>query len=419
MQKKPNERKGLLPSQVPSTYQKSIPFAPSTIDNVDAAMLDYIEKKLNIYTTTQKGFEKVPVVWVAPERGYSAKKDRLFRDSTGTLILPIISIERTNVAKDLSKKGSVWGNVIPTNDEKDGSIRVARRIKHDKSSLFINAETHRREGVVNFPGTRSNKIVYETISIPLPVYVEVTYKINIRTEYQEQMNDVITPFITKPGGVNYILIEKERHRYEGFIQQDFNQNNNYNSFTSEERKVESIIEIKILAYLIGEKSNQEQPKYSIRENAVSVKIPRERVIFGDKPEHEEGRYYGLAGLASLKLLEEKEAILSSDTRPGPPLTNQPDTGTSKTTGNPITTDNYIARIEFKTPSGGTGDGSTEKYITEHAFVSGTEMVFRDGVLMMPGPGNDYLIIDDSTIEWDVAPDSDENVLVSYIISTKC
>ncbi len=101
MKRKLDERKGLLSSQVPSTYTKSIPFAPSTIDNVDAAMLDYVENKLNIFTTTHKGFERVPVVWVAPKRGFSAKKDTLFSDSPGALILPIISIERTNVAKDL------------------------------------------------------------------------------------------------------------------------------------------------------------------------------------------------------------------------------------------------------------------------------------------------------------------------------
>jgi|ETNvirenome_2_60_1030617.scaffolds.fasta_scaffold00186_20 hypothetical protein len=419
MKRKLDERKGLLPSQVPSTYTKSIPFAPSTIDNVDAAMLDYVENKLNIFTTTHKGFERVPVVWVSPERGFSAKKDRLFRDSTGALILPIISIERTNVAKDLSKKGSIWGNVVPVADEKGGSIRVARRIKHDKTSNFINAESQRRKGQVNFPGYRPNKIVYETVSIPLPVYVEVTYKINIRTEYQEQMNDVVTPFITKPGGVNYILIEKENHRYEGFIQQDFNQNNNYNSFTNEERKVETTIEIKVLAYLIGEKGNQEQPRYAIRENAVSVKIPRERIVFGDEPEFEEGRYYGLAGLASLKLVDEQQFILSSDTRPGPPLVNKKvDTGTSFTSGNPITTDNYIARTEFKIPAGGVGDNSTTRFVTFHTFVSGSEMVFRDGILMKPGQADDYIIVNDSMIQFAEAPDVDENMLISYIISSK-
>jgi hypothetical protein len=39
---------------------------------------------------------------------------------------------------------------------------------------------------------------------------------------------------------------------------------------------------KILGYLVGAEANQEQPQIVIRENAVSVAIPRERTIFKDE-----------------------------------------------------------------------------------------------------------------------------------------
>ena len=38
----------------------------------------------------------------------------------------------------------------------------------------------------------------------------------------------------------------------------------------------------MLGYLVGADKNNEQPNIVIRENAVDVKIPRERTIFGDK-----------------------------------------------------------------------------------------------------------------------------------------
>ena len=41
----------------------------------------------------------------------------------------------------------------------------------------------------------------------------------------------------------------------------------------------------VLGYLIGEGANDDRPFYSIRENAVEVKIPREKAIFGDIPEY--------------------------------------------------------------------------------------------------------------------------------------
>ena len=51
--------------------------------------------------------------------------------------------------------------------------------------------------------------------------------------------------------------------------------------TTEERRFETKIDIRVLGYLIGEGQNQETPKFSIRENAVEVRIPRERVVWDD------------------------------------------------------------------------------------------------------------------------------------------
>jgi len=48
---------------------------------------------------------------------------------------------------------------------------------------------------------------------------------------------------------------------------------------------ETKIDIKTLGYIVGEGKNQEKPKIVYRENAVDVKLPREKVIFGDIPQH--------------------------------------------------------------------------------------------------------------------------------------
>jgi len=268
---------------------------------------------LKLSANKSSGFEEVPIIWVSPERAYSSKRDQLYRDKDGTLIYPIISVERSSVRKDLTVKGTVWANIPPVNDEKGGSIQVARRIKQDKTSNFQNAHAKRKRGQLNFPNMKSKRIVYETVSMPIPVYVEITYKIILRSEYQQQMNELITPFITKPGGVNYIVLRKDGHTYEGFIQPDYRQNNNFRSFTREERKLETEIEIKVLAYLIGQGRNQDQPTYVVRENAVEVKIPRERIIFDDKPEHTGGRYYGLAGVIRPRKGKKTEVFEPFDT----------------------------------------------------------------------------------------------------------
>jgi hypothetical protein len=61
----------------------------------------------------------------------------------------------------------------------------------------------------------------------MPVYLDITYSIMIRTEYQEQMNDLVTPFMTRTGGINYFIAKHDGHRFESFIQSDFTQDNNF------------------------------------------------------------------------------------------------------------------------------------------------------------------------------------------------
>ena len=277
---------------------REIPFMPSTLETVDYAIYNWLNEELGLFTTTNEGWKKVPVIWATAERSIQSREDNKLRDLDGTLILPRIVIDRTSVVKDLTKKGSVWANIQRINDKKGGSITIARRIKQDKTANFANADSRRLAGGVS--GNKqltspkrdslgriieNKKVVYETITIPMPVYLEITYSILIKTEYQQQMNDLITPFMTKTDGINYFVINHDNHKFESFIQGDIGLDNNISSMEAEYRKYESKIDVKVLGHIIGEGKNSEQPKIVVRENAVEVKIPRERVVMGDIPDH--------------------------------------------------------------------------------------------------------------------------------------
>ena len=93
------------------------------------------------------------------------------------------------------------------------------------------------------------------------------------------------PFITKTGGINYFNIEKDGHSFESFMQSDFALESNVAEIGEDERYYQTTFDIKVLAYLIGAADNQETPRVVIRENAVEVKIGRERVILGDVIDH--------------------------------------------------------------------------------------------------------------------------------------
>mgnify|MGYP003122719582 CR=1 FL=1 len=265
-------------------------FLPSTVETIDAALTGFI-KDLNIACDTNEGFKNVPVIWTSAERSFQTKDNKDLRDSTGALIKPVVTIERTNINKNLARKGALYAALPEVDDEKGGVITIARVVKQDKTQNFQNARSKRLYNQKNMRDRTANKTVYETITIPLPVYIEVSYNISLYAEYQQQINEMVSPFITKPGGINLVKIKQDGHGYEAFIQEAFNVNNNLASLTSEERKYQTNIEIKVLGYIIGADKNEEQPKIVRRENAVEVKIPRERVISGDINDFLEDGFY--------------------------------------------------------------------------------------------------------------------------------
>ena len=280
-------------------------FEPSTFETIDYSLFTWIDESVKPYATTNKGWKKTPIVWVAGERSWQVKDHKNLRDNDGALIFPMITLARNGFAKDLAKKGPFFGNIPPVNDKKGGSITIARQIQQDKTANFANAQSARREvndppvgGASNnpypqdpnFPTPPNKKIVYETITIPMPVYVDVNYEINVRTEYQQQMNEILQSFSTFTNSINYINLKYAGHQYEGFMQQDFTDNNNVAELGDETRIYETKITVKVLGYLVGGDKNSERPHVVRRQNAVEVKIPRERCMLGEIPPWRKGKY---------------------------------------------------------------------------------------------------------------------------------
>jgi len=276
-----------------------ISIMPSTIETIDKAFFNWVDDTLNVHTTTNKGWDKVPVLWVSAERAFQIKNNKELRDDAGVLRLPLMTVERTSLVKDPQMKGVAWAHIPEYNDEKGGAITVARRIKQDKTANFANADSFRLKGGMSaqsvgvgqhtFP-YNNKKIVYETVTMPMPTYVVANYEVYIQAEYQQQANEIFTPFITKTGQINNFFITEEGHKFEGFIQNDFAQKYNVKNLAEDERIYATTVNVKIIGYLIGQDTNAERPKITVRENAVEIKIPREKVIMGDINEFITNKY---------------------------------------------------------------------------------------------------------------------------------
>ncbi len=272
----------MIPEGVGRYTLKEVGLTASTIEDIDYAIVSWLKNDLNLSVRTNEGHKKVPVLWQAPERAYQVKNEKELRDQNKSLKLPLISIERTNLNKDPAKKGSFQAHLY--SDKKNGRsgrIVIARRIVGDKTRNFAVATNTRTNTGANrqkYTNRTNKKIVIQTVSIPIPVYVELEYKISIKTEYQQQINELITPFITRTGQINSFVMKRQGHTYEAFIQSGFASNNNVATLGEDTRQFSSDISINVLGYLIGDGSDKDRPIARIDENLVEYQFPNESVV---------------------------------------------------------------------------------------------------------------------------------------------
>ena len=262
---------------------------PSTLENIDTALYRFVDEVLNLHSETTDGSIKVPVVFASAERAFLSKNSAEGRDNDGTMNLPMISIERTSVSKDLSKTTSYYGPTPFFVDSIHGSyVRINRRIVEDKTNNFAAADNIKNlDGVKRTPNgqahypSNNKKIVTVSYYVPRPISINANYTIVIKTNYLQQMNNLVVPFINIGDYSKMVKVSNDGHSYEAFFDGTFNTTNSVSNMTNNERTYQTNITVGVIGYLIGEGDNQIRSKVIKRENAVEVKIPREKVIVGD------------------------------------------------------------------------------------------------------------------------------------------
>tara|TARA_R110002020_G_scaffold226406_2_gene436846 strand:+ start:1014 stop:1889 length:876 start_codon:yes stop_codon:yes gene_type:complete len=272
----------LLPTDKANYTLSEIGMLGSSLEDIDQAMVDWV-KHLELATTSNDGFKNVNVLWQAPERAYQIKHNKDLRDDAGALKLPIVSVERTAITKDPNRKGSFQAQLFSDKmNGRSGRLIIAQKIVPRKTQNFAIASGTR--STLSKPNKQkyyprvNTKVVIKSLSIPIPVYVNVDYKIVIKTEYQQQMNDLMTPFITRTGQINAFVMRKNGHLYEGFIEQGFNHSNNVANLAEDMRMFTSEITIKVLGYLIGDGPSDDRPLVKVDENVVEYQFPSESTV---------------------------------------------------------------------------------------------------------------------------------------------
>lgn len=292
--------------------KNQVSIEPSTIETIDMAIYDWLNNHMNVHTHSNRGWKKTPVIWINGERAHQIKFDRTLRDVNGNFILPVITIQRDTIVKSLTKKGTFYANV-PPDDFRGGVVTVTKLISQEKSGNYAKNKNNKNFVQYNVKD-KNNKKIYEITKIPLPVYVDVKYTISVSTEYQQQMNEVIQPFMTYSSGINYFKISKDEHIYEAFFEKDstFKNDGNVTKLENENRLFKTEFSINVLGYLLGAGPNSDKPKIVTSETIVEVKFPREREWFGEKEDIEPAP---LPVVDNYLLMEDGQILLAEDGQP--------------------------------------------------------------------------------------------------------
>lgn len=265
-------------------------FNPSTLEDVDTAFFNYLNDDLNIFCDTNDGWHKVPVMFATAERSFQIKEDPKLRPNGRTLEFPLLSIVRGTVINNPSNKGK-YGVYIPPYYgfyKKGGAIPIARQVNQEKSRERANLTAKKIFKQDNFPFD-NEKVVYDTLYVPQPTYVEVSYEVKLIAEYQHQMNQMMEAFMGSFSTPVAFKIKHNGHVYEAFGDETFSNEGNNSGLNTDERIFKSSTTITVLGYIIGANKNDKVPTVTVRESAAEVTIGRERVVLGDEPEFHAGR----------------------------------------------------------------------------------------------------------------------------------
>lgn len=272
-------------NNVPENFE----FPTIGIENIDRAVFDLFENKLNFETTSNGKSKRVPVIFATGERFALTRRKNPIRDRNNTNILPLISIVRQNldigasqggkktaislraqpnytIKRRLSDKDRNFQNLINKSGLRNQDNVGANNNFIDTANQLVAQEgktsTRRNKQNLKFNESATinltpniNTNIFEIIQIPYPYFVAMTYNVTFWCQYMQQGNQMIEYLLNKidvPGG-EFAISTKEGFELVAFISDNINFENNFDSMTDDERIIKYSFELTVPGYLLNSK----------------------------------------------------------------------------------------------------------------------------------------------------------------------
>lgn len=145
------------------------------LEDIDTALIYFLQNVLDLNVLQDQKLIKPFMMFKNPENWITYQKEGIFRDRNGKIMLPVISIDKTNIDRNKSLTTKV-DHLTPLNYYVYGQ-------KYSKSNTYNTFDVLNN----NIP----EKTYYVTV---IPEYVNVTYSIILMTNYIHQLNKLIETF---------------------------------------------------------------------------------------------------------------------------------------------------------------------------------------------------------------------------------
>ena len=286
---RPPDKKILIKNFDGDNVPEDFDFPSIGIENIDRAIFNLFDKKLAFETTSNGLTNSVPVIFATGERFALTRRKKPIRDRNNTNILPLISIQRKDFDIGASQGGKstpialraqpnyVIKHKLADRDRNFQNILNKHNLKNQSNAASnsnfqlpatnLNAiegrvATRRVKANVQFSKNASINLkpdiaanIFEIIQIPYPYFVAITYNIVFWCQYMSQSNQMIEYLLNNidvPGG-EFAIKTEEGFELVAFISDNISFENNFDSFTEDERIIKHSFDLTVPGYLLNSK----------------------------------------------------------------------------------------------------------------------------------------------------------------------
>jgi len=207
-----------------------------TLKSLDTSVKNWFERDKPI---TIEG-RNIPVIYATAERWARAQKEKGFRDDTGVLILPLISIRRTSPDVFVER-------YVP--ESEDTNITLYKTIsttpisQNDRQPAILNNRVVDPDYLKT-----ADETVYETIQIPFPAFLQLDYDITVWTSMMTHQNlEQENIFKEWRGGRQWF--SQDNYYFFGLLRGS-NDQSNLDDFSDKEKIIKYQFKLALQAYLV-------------------------------------------------------------------------------------------------------------------------------------------------------------------------